>query len=165
MDAWDTLTKDLCTIINAILINVHPDQYRAGAEAFKCLNAAAERYPFCKHWHSAFNGVAIMSNRQTPSHRDQQGWRTCYDLLLTVGAYEDGDFHVPDLGIRLRYASGTVVCILGSRLRHAVRVWGADAERVCWAYFMRQELLWHCGVRAPDWPSVRSSIQTDVNLK
>lgn len=156
MSVWDTCTRDISVVINSILKNVHPDQFRAGTAVYEGLAESDDDFPFLRHWRSAFNGLEVIVNRQTPPHRDAKGWRTCYDLLITTGTYGDGDFHVPDLGIRLRYKTGTIVCILGALIRHAAYTWGGKEERSCWAYFMRRELFWHFRVRAPDWQSMQS---------
>ncbi|KAI0344797.1 hypothetical protein BDW22DRAFT_1318686, partial [Trametopsis cervina] len=87
-------------------------------------------------WAYPSHGLAIISNRQTPLHRDRKTSTGMYDVLATCGKYGDGDFMIEELGIRLRYKSGTIISLAGGLLRHGAEV--EDGERVALVSFMRQ---------------------------
>lgn len=70
-----------------------------------------------RKWQSVHSGVAIVSNRLTPSHRDSKGRPEWYDTLVS---YADSSARprllIKDVGLDLEYSSGTVVNLCGSVL-------------------------------------------------
>jgi hypothetical protein len=46
---------------------------------------------------------------------------------------------IDDIGLDLKYSSGTVVGLCGSVLEHGVSSWGVG-DRVCYAHFMRESV-------------------------
>ena len=102
-------------------------------------------------WSSVFNGVSIISNRETIFHRDGQSRLAWYDIICTLGGDQSTVLEFRDLGIRLRYTSGTVVAHSGRLLYHGVSA--AENERVCYAYWMRDCIHELMGVKSPYWMS------------
>jgi len=100
-------------------------------------------------WTSIFNGVQIISNRETPIHRDFQSRPEWYDLLVTVGPYKDTVFELPGIGIRFAYNSGTVIGLSGKVLRHGVTE--TEGERICLAYYMRENVQRRLGTNLASW--------------
>ena len=100
-------------------------------------------------WMSVFTGVAVMSNRFTPAHWDRSSRCNWYDMLATLGAYRSCNLELPGLGISLEYGPGTVVGISGNVLEHAVRSF--EGDRVCYAYFMRNNVHEWASVPVSDW--------------
>ena len=96
-------------------------------------------------WTSVFNGVSVIFNRLTPAHRDGNTRKQWYDLLVTLGHYRNCNLELPGLGLSLEYGPGTVVGLLGSTLEHEVSHF--EGERVCYAYFMRDNV--HEWARVP----------------
>ncbi|KAI0344907.1 hypothetical protein BDW22DRAFT_1326555 [Trametopsis cervina] len=120
-----------------------------------------ERFKDCfDTWTYPGHGLAIISNRQTPLHRDRKTSTGMYDLLATCGKYNDGDFMIEELGLRLRYKSGTMIGLAGGLLRHGAEV--GDGERVAFASFMRQELMEAVGIECSSLAHMKS-IADDVN--
>jgi len=86
-------------------------------------------------WSSVFNGVSIISNRETIFHHNGQSRVAWYDIICTLRGDENTVLEFHDLGIRLRYTSGTVVAHSGRLLYHGISV--AENECVCYTYWMR----------------------------
>jgi len=83
-----------------------------------------------KLWYSIFNGAQVISNRETPVHRDNNSRSEWYDLLTTVGPYQEAILELPGVGLRFRYRSGTVIGLLRRVLSHGVS--DADGEGYVW---------------------------------
>jgi hypothetical protein len=153
---WLTEMTETSALIGGILSIVHPELYQAGMEALKKLSEDpflvvkhARYMEIYQHWSSAFSGISVITNRETPIHRDLQARHQWYDVLVTLGEYTDGRMELPSLGIRLEYNPGTVVALAGKMIPHGVCQ--CDGERVCLAYFMRDNVHERAGVHAPDW--------------
>ena len=65
------------------------------------------------------DGVPIICNRETPSHRDAQANPQWYDILATMGSYQELHFHLMGLGMSFHYPPGTVIALCGKLLTHA----------------------------------------------
>ena len=127
---------------------IHPEQHFEGRGAFiSRLNGkakgTAEQASFerlMKVWGTGFTGLSVISERETPFHRDGQNADWMYDLLVNIAAEPDPDIRVelPGIGIRFRYHSGMVLLILGKAVRHGVSK--TDVDRYCLAFFMRERV-------------------------
>jgi hypothetical protein len=104
-----------------------------------------------REWQSVYSGISIISNRKTPSHRDTKGRIEWYDTLLS---FSNGSarprLSIKDLGMELKYSSGTVVSFCGSILEHGVSSWGMG-DRVCYAHFMRESVRARLDVPPAGW--------------
>lgn len=141
-------------ISSAILAVIHPELYNAGRASLIHLRENAEfQHQDVDHvlnrWTSSFNGLSVISNRRTPLHRDGGTRNHWYDLLITLGRYRNCNFELPGLGVSLDYRPGTVVGLSGMVVQHSVPACGKD--RVCYAYFMRDNLHEWTGVSGKDW--------------
>ena len=127
-------------ISSAILGVIHPVLYGAGLKTLTCLRQSPliESQDVLAKWTSVFNGVSVICNRLTPEHRDDQSRHHWYDLVISLGPYRNSNFELPGLGISLAYNPGTVVGLSGKMLGHAVPSF--EGERVCYAYFMRDNV-------------------------
>lgn len=121
--------------MNSVLSVIHPKLFGAGLTTMNKLGAEAEFREIVSLWHSVFNGVQVLSNRETPLHRDNNTLAEWYDLLLTVGPYRNGWLALPGIGVKLSYEPGTVVGLGGKLLQHGVNK--VEGERVCIAYYFR----------------------------
>ena len=54
-------------------------------------------------------------------HKDQNGLPQWFDLLLTVGDYEDIHFKMLEFKLAFQYPLGIVIVFLGSLLEHGVQ--------------------------------------------
>lgn len=142
------------SLLSAILAVVHPGLYRSGSETIQRLwQGQPHLNSALQHWGSVFNAVTILANRETPQHRDNLSRAEWYDMLASVGLYQDAIFELPGVGVRLSYYSGTVIAFSGKILRHGVPE--CEGERVCLAYYMRDNVHERMGVEAASWMKTR----------
>ena len=148
---WLDAISESNAILSAILAVIHPTLYDAGWQTTKRLRGTPEIDPqdVLSRWASVFNGVAVISNHSTPAHRDGNSRSHWYDILVTLGSYRNCNLDLPGLGISLEYGPGTVVGILGNVLEHAVP--NFEGDRVCYAYFMRNNVHEWADIPASDW--------------
>lgn len=115
------------------------------------LRLSSSTMDIAKKWQSVYTGIAIISNRVTPPHRDSKGKPEWFDLLMS---YAGGDAKpklvINDLGLELDYSSGTVVGLCGTIFEHEVGSWG-EGDRVCYAHFMRDSVRQRLQVHDPGW--------------
>uniref|UniRef100_A0A8H8CDQ2 2OGFeDO JBP1/TET oxygenase domain-containing protein n=2 Tax=Psilocybe cubensis TaxID=181762 RepID=A0A8H8CDQ2_PSICU len=93
-------------LIGAILSIIHPAQFRAGIEFLERISSQPEiihKAELLKHiltfWTSPFGVISVISNRDTPFHRDNGSCHPWYDLLMPLGNYENGRIELPGVGI------------------------------------------------------------------
>ncbi|KAG2366753.1 hypothetical protein BDR07DRAFT_1479757 [Suillus spraguei] len=90
-------------IASAALRVMHPQQYFAGLRALshlgdKALSKELPQMPeTLQYWASVFNTLSIISNRETPNHRDHLSIPECFDILTTVGNYSNAQMSMPSL--------------------------------------------------------------------
>ena len=151
---WLDAASESNMVLSSILAVIHPELYEAGRETFMHLRNHAEfQHAEAQHvlnnWTSALSGVAVIRNRITPSHRDRYSRFHWYDLLVTLGRYQKCKLHMPGLSVFLDYGPSTVVGLSGMALQHAVPK--VKGERVCYAYFMRNDVHAWAGATASNW--------------
>jgi hypothetical protein len=103
-------------------------------------------------WATPFTGLSVIMNRETITHRDVKGYRESLDLLLTIGRYTGGRFHLPGLGFSLIYNPGTVVALAGNVLQHGVCP--VTGERACLAHFWHHKVAEKLSIMQPGWVTV-----------
>ncbi|KII95853.1 hypothetical protein PLICRDRAFT_170451 [Plicaturopsis crispa FD-325 SS-3] len=153
---WLSDMAESIALINAVMAIIHPDLYRAGRDTLIRMRDAPEAASLAAvldRWTAVFNAVSVISSRETPIHRDNFSRAEWYDLLATVGRYTSAIFEVPSLGLRFDYSSGTIVGISGRVLPHGVS--RAIGERLCLAFYMRDNVHERMKVRAPQWMDYR----------
>ena len=102
-------------------------------------------------WQSVYNGMSVISNRETPFHRDTKGRKEWYDTLLSYSQSSTRpQLLIKDVGLELKYSSGTVVALCGSILEHGVSAWGGG-DRVCYAHFLRESVRECLDVSPASW--------------
>jgi hypothetical protein len=150
---WLDAISESNAIISAILAVIHPKLYDAGWKTIERLRDTPETgsQEVLNRWASVFSGVAVISNRLTLPHRDRGSANQWYDVLVTLGSYRNCNLELPGLGISLEYDPGTVVGILGKVLEHAVPSF--EGDRLCYAYFMRDDVLEWANAPAGNWMS------------
>lgn len=154
---WLDATSKSNMILSAILAVIHPELYKAGQEVHANLRNDSR---FQRHdvnfaldrWGSAFTGVAVISNRVTPDHRDGGSRKQWYDILVTLGPYRDCKLKFAGLGVNLDYGPGTVIGLSGMVLQHAVPEF--QGERLCYAYFMKDNVHEWAGVSGYTWMNI-----------
>jgi len=149
---WLDSIPESNAVLSAILAVIHPQLYEAGWQTIERLRGTPEiedPEDLLSRWASVFSGVSVISNRYTPPHWDQGSRYNWYDLLATSGSYRNCNLKLLGLGITLGYGPGTVVGLVGKVLEH--EVCSFDGDRVCYAYFMRNNVHDWANVPASDW--------------
>lgn len=141
---WLSAMKDHAALLTACLAIMHPDMYLAGREAMLKLgkwtedNEQADMSSILPIWPSVFSVVSVMVNRMSPLHTDMNGRPQLFDLLVTVGDYEDLDIVIPTICRSFRYAPGTAIAFSGRMLQHGVRQIGDN--RAVLSFYMRDNV-------------------------
>jgi hypothetical protein len=137
---WLNQISQSNAILSAILGVIHPLLYRAGWETLNRLRESPKirRQDVLTKWTSVFTGISVICNRTSPAHWDTQSQYHWYDLLATLGPYQKCNLNFPGLGLSLDYSPGTVVGLSGMMLEHEVPRY--EGERVCYAYFMKDNV-------------------------
>lgn len=132
-------------LANAITGVIHPALYEMGRDSLAKIRQVDYLEDMASTWDSVFTGIQIISNRETPAHRDSYSAAEWYDLLYTFGSYRNGHLELPGVGVKFRYDSGTMIALGGHLLQH--RVARVDGERACIAFYMRENV--HSWLQTP----------------
>ena len=156
--SWIEAASESSALVGAAMSVIHPELFKMGTAGIRALNEPgtvnkAETLPqILKHWSAPFTGLSLMNNRMTPAHRDNGGGYRWMDLLLTVGKYRRGLLDLPGLGVKVLYSAGTAVAVSGRVIRHAA---SAEGERLCIAYYMRENVVKKLNLDDPSWAHIR----------
>lgn len=135
--------------MSAMLRITHPSLYAMARESMSAMRKLDHLHDIAMLWTSVFNGCQVISNRETPIHRDNNSHVCWYDLLCSVGPYSGVDLELPGAGLRFEYNTGTAMFLCGRLLRHGVSA--ADGDRVCLAYYMRENVQKRLGSKFAGW--------------
>jgi hypothetical protein len=139
----------------AALRIMHPDQYQEGMQTFMRLGklASMKRLPrmgeVLELWASVFTALTIISNRETPYHRDPLSRPQWFDILVSIGSHVNTYMRMPSLQLELKYDSGTMVAFSGRLVRHGVHQ--VKGDRIAWAWYMRDAVHHYAGVPRRGW--------------
>lgn len=148
---WLTMSNDMERFLNLTLSLIHPELFQSGLLMLKKLRELESTRDIALKWQSIYTGVAIISNRRTPSHRDSKGRPEWFDTLVNYcGHGNKPRLLIKDLGLNLKYSSGTVVSFCGSILEHEVKSRG-NGNRVCFAHFMQESVRKRLEVPPAGW--------------
>lgn len=147
---WLAKVKAVEEYVNAVLALTHPSLYDNAEQAMCQLRTISSHPEITSDWTSVFTGIAVITNRTTPSHTDHGGRPSWYDTLLNLGTFSKATLDLPDLGAQFSYPPGTIINICGNILEHRVNSWG-KGDRVCYAHFMRKKVLRRLKVDHATW--------------
>lgn len=136
-------------VVNVITSVINPSLYSAGLQAQQSIQTFHSSSP----WFSVWSGIALIVNRETPSHWDSGGSLAMHDLLVSAGTHQACYLDVDELGAEFLYLPGTILALSGKALSHQVKSW-AGGERICAAHFMRDSVHHRLGLVRPTWPSL-----------
>lgn len=139
--------RPLETLVNAVTSVINPELYSAGLHAIHSINSSPHATP----WLSAWSGITLIVNRETPYHRDSGGSISMYDLLVSSGTHQSCYIEVEELGAEFLYLQGTMLALSGKVLMHRVMSW-AGGERICAAHFMKDAVHHRLNQPRPSWP-------------
>ncbi|KAG2737322.1 hypothetical protein P692DRAFT_20762067, partial [Suillus brevipes Sb2] len=100
-----------------------------------------------QYWASVFNTLSIISNRETPNHRDHLSMPECFDILTTAGNYSNARMSMPSLQLEFKYDPGCMIAFSGRIVRHGVHA--VQGDRIAWAWYMRDSVHIYAGVVRP----------------
>jgi hypothetical protein len=134
---------------------VHPELYAVGIKCLKAINEGGHSIykgevlaAVLKLWSSPFTAMTVISNRDTPYHRDNGSAHEWLDIMVALGEYENGRIEFPGLGMRFKYDPGTVVAFTGRVLRHGANCPG---DRACIVHHMKERVVEELGITKPSW--------------
>ncbi|KAG1811105.1 uncharacterized protein BJ212DRAFT_1302027 [Suillus subaureus] len=133
-------------IATAALRVMHPEQYWAGLQGFSSFGEKAESKELQKmsetlqYWASMFNSLSIISNRETPNHRDHLSIPECFDILTTMGNYSNAQMSMPSLQLEFRI------------VRHGVHA--VEGDQIAWAWYIRDSIHVYARVLLCGWARV-----------
>jgi hypothetical protein len=138
--------------LNFVLLLIHPNLYTIGSSILQNLRGLQDTTEIASLWTSVFTGIAVISNRETPTHVDYNGRPEWYDLLTVKGSHSSRStrLDLPEMGLSLAYGPGTVVALSGQIFQHRVRFWG-DGDRICYARFMREAVRKRFDIEPGNW--------------
>jgi hypothetical protein len=156
---WMENTKESMVLLGAIMSIVQPEVYHTGRRALEKLfnepdfvNKQVELFDALEVWWTPFSAMSVVSNRETPLHRDMGGRVEWSDMLIALGEYHHGRFALPGLGLTYRYNPGTVLAFSGKAFEHGATCPG---NRACIALYMRDNVIKRLKLPTPSWLNVR----------
>ena len=141
--------REAGALCSALLRVIHPYQYRAAREALLLASQAPSVHRALETWPTLFSSVHILSNRETPYHRDVAGQASMLELLWTLGTYGESTLVARNLGLQMAYQPGTVVALSSFLVHHGVAA--VPPDRICYAWFIAEALVRNHGVDDVPW--------------
>ena len=141
--------RETGALCSAILRVVHPELYIAGREALVWAATLPAVSAALDTWPSVFAKLQIISNRQTPFHRDLSGEATWFELLISLGSYDRATMVLRNLGIEVAYTPGSAVALSSYLVHHGVSA--VEPDRICYAWFMSRHLHDNHGLDNVEW--------------
>jgi hypothetical protein len=105
-----------------------------------------------QYWASMFNTLSVITNRQTPNHRDHLFVPEGFDILTIVGNYSNGHMRMPSLQLEFKYDPGCMIAFSGRIVRHGVHE--VEGDRIAWAWYMRDSVHVYVGIPSCGWATM-----------
>ena len=140
--------------VDTIFSLIAPQLYQSASTAIQLLKDREQAHANVGSWPCAFSGIGVIVNRKSLEHRDPGGCYEWYDLLVAAGSYKEAYFEVRDIGAYFEYTPGTAIAICGKLFNHAVNHW-EGGERICYAHFMRNNVLNRLQLEKVSWVNER----------
>ncbi|KAH9005831.1 hypothetical protein EDB86DRAFT_2780046, partial [Lactarius hatsudake] len=101
---------------------IHPELYDASQDTLKVLRGHSEIQPqeILHQQTSVYSSISVICNHVTPAHWDVSSRKQWYDLLASVGCYQNCNLKLLGLGVSPEYGPGSVVGVLAAMLEHQV---------------------------------------------
>jgi hypothetical protein len=149
--SWMKITHSLEMFLNLTLSLINPDLFQTGLGMLQRMRNLKDTEDIAEEWQSVYSGISVICNRMTPSHRDSKGRPEWYDTLVSYSGPSTRPYlSIKDIGLHLKYSSGTVVALCGTIFEHQVSSWGVG-DRVCYAHFMRESVRKRLDVTPAGW--------------
>ena len=121
-EQWANEMQESSALIGSILGVTHPELYKQGIEALTLLSREGGKYVdnpdqlvrALKVWTSPFSALSVITNRNTPAHRDTKGRNEWLDFVVALGEDDSvGIMTFLGLGLSVGYNPGTIIGIAG----------------------------------------------------
>ena len=149
--AWAEAMAESGALLSAILRIAHPALYRAGISSLQVAAQDSIARSALDVWPTVFNAVQVISNRQTPFHRDNAGMPAWLDLLMSLGSCRRATIVLRNLGMQMAYNPGSLALISSFLIHHGVAE--VPADRICYSWFMTEVLHVNLGIPEVSWAS------------
>ncbi|KAK7680020.1 hypothetical protein QCA50_016966 [Cerrena zonata] len=125
-------------IMSGITHIIHPEQYKMGRAIQESIKRRKCTSNTIRNWPSAQTALSIISNRETPFHRDGLSRMSWYDMLTSIGPYSKAPLYLSPLALRIDNRPGTICAFSGAAIRHRVRK--CNLPRISFAWYMRENV-------------------------
>lgn len=144
------LARDAFALMSGILAIIHPNQYdMARLVKDHLLKTSTKCAPALKQWSSVYTAVTMIANRQSPAHRDTGSRTEWYDMLTSVGKFEEAPLSLGPIGILISNPPGTVSAFSGMAFSHSVQE--IDHPRLSIALYLRENMQDFAGCDPAGW--------------
>ena len=143
-------------ILDGILSILHPKLFMAASEVLaKCRSDPGDFGTTLRLWPTCFNVLQVIVNRESPFHRDTSARAGWLDLLISLGTYgvSGAIMALRNLGVSVAYKAGSIVLITSRVVMHGVPP--VPADRICYAWFMKDVVHHRMGVPDPGWTTIQ----------
>lgn len=143
-----SLAQEPFAVMSGILSIAHPKQYDMAKEMKERLMESGQCTEALQRWPMVFTAISVITNRESPFHRDlHEGWQW-FDLLLSFGPYKHAPLYMANFGVRIPNPPGTI-CLFGGRaILHGVR---RVSPRITLALYMRENIQKELGIESAGW--------------
>ncbi|KAG9118823.1 hypothetical protein FRC07_006474, partial [Ceratobasidium sp. 392] len=146
--------------VNYLTNFVGPEFYSKLEETFQ----GAVEHPgfrlFSTEWNTPFPGRAVLVNRQSGEHLDQNGVRRGFDVIIAAGEFTGGDFYFKDMHVRCPFLPGDLVMFDGTAQRHKIEPFEGRI-RLSHVYFAHRSVMTEFGVD----PTLEDVYTFDIALR
>jgi hypothetical protein len=147
--AWLKENQESTALISGLLSIVHPQLYRMAKTSMEQLASREDFAELVMSWQLVYNGCQVISNRNTLIHQDNNSQAEWYNTLVTIRPYAGAEIELPGVGLRFAYETRTVFLLCRRILRHGVSE--GQGDRVCIAYYMRENIQRRLNVKPAGW--------------
>ena len=148
--------EETSAILDAILAIVHPALYRVACHVLEKFRGLEDRFADAvRLWPTCFNVLHVIVNRESPFHRDTSARAGWLDMLISLGTYGGSGaiMALRNLGVSVAYKTGSIVLITSRVVMHGVPP--VPADRICYAWFMKDVVHHRMGVPDPGWTTIQ----------
>ncbi|KAI0069815.1 hypothetical protein K474DRAFT_1747236 [Panus rudis PR-1116 ss-1] len=146
---WCTTIREPAAIVSGMLRIMHPEQYEMARNMMVQLARFEHLENPLHRWPAVVTAIAMIANRESPLHRDRGAQYPWLDVLVSVGDYATAEFHMESVGCICANPPGTVIALSGAAIRHGSA--HADGPRVCYSFYMREDVRRSLGIPAAGW--------------
>ncbi|KAG2354088.1 hypothetical protein BDR07DRAFT_1282415, partial [Suillus spraguei] len=93
--------------------------------------------------------LTVISNWQTPNHRDHMSIAECFNILTTLGNYLNACMSMPSLQLEFMYDPSCMMAFSGKIVRHGVHE--VQGDQIAWAWYMKDSVHIYAGVPSCGW--------------